>query len=206
MAKNWLSVLKTDTTAENWSVPSAVLVELAQLEDEAGTALVAAQNEETRTPVANARCKTAFEVLASKMRDMKKRWFYVPPLEEADIIGLGLKPRDTIPTASGTPTAQVTLETFLVGRRQLGVKVNYVTGNPADSANKGYRIWYSVAAHGETPPATPNSLNKSYFTKRKKDVVDFDFEDSGKTAYFAVQVENEGKKGPWGPLVNALIP
>jgi hypothetical protein len=30
-----------------------------------------------------------------------------------------------------------------------------------------------------------------------------DFGDSGKTAYFAVQIENEGEKGLW---VNALIP
>jgi hypothetical protein len=27
-----------------------------------------------------------------------------------------------------------------------------------------------------------------------------------KTAYFAVQIENNGKKGEWGPLVSALIP
>jgi hypothetical protein len=41
---------------------------------------------------------------------------------------------------------------------------------------------------------------------RKKDVIEFDFEESGKTAYFAVQVENGGKKGPWGQIVSALIP
>jgi hypothetical protein len=37
-------------------------------------------------------------------------------------------------------------------------------------------------------------------------VIEFGFDDSGKIAYFAVQIENEGKKGPWGPLVQALIP
>jgi hypothetical protein len=37
-------------------------------------------------------------------------------------------------------------------------------------------------------------------------VIEFDYGDSGKTAYFAVQIENEGKKGTWGPLVSALIP
>jgi hypothetical protein len=211
MAKNWLSILQSanggqGTTADDWSVPAAVVTELAGLESDADTALTAAKNEETRTPVANARCKTAFEALAAKMRDIKKRWFYVPPLTEADIVGLGLKPRDTILTASGTPTAQVTVETYLIGRHQLGVKINYTTGNPSDTANKGYRIWYSVVAHGETPPANPDQLHSSFYTKRKKDVIDFGFDDSGKTAYFAVQIENDGKKGPWGPLVNALIP
>jgi hypothetical protein len=210
MSKNWLAILKTaagsGTNADKWNVPANVVTELAGLEGEADTALAAAKNEETRTPVANARCKTAFDALVAKMRDIKKRWFYVPPLSPADLVALGLKPRDTIPTASGTPTAQVTIETFLVGRHQLGVKINYVTGNSSDTANKGYRIWYSVAAQGETAPVNPDELRKSVYTKRKKDIIDFEFGDSGKTAYFAVQVENDSKKGPWGPLVSALIP
>jgi hypothetical protein len=105
----------------------------------------------------------------------------------------------------------VTIETFLIGRHELGVKIIYVTGNPNDPANKGYRIWYSVIAPGAAstdapPPANPDDLRKSFFTKRKKDVIEFDFGDSGKTAWFAVQIENEGKKGPWGPMISALIP
>jgi hypothetical protein len=93
-----------------------------------------------------------------------------------------------------------------VGRHELEVKIVYITGSPEDKANKGYRIWYSVVAQGETPPANPEDLRKSFFTKRKKDIMEFDFGDSGKTVYFAVQVENGGKKGPWGPLASALIP
>jgi len=41
-----------------------------------------------------------------------------------------------------------------------------------------------------------------FFTKG----IPFAFGDSGKTAYFAVQIENEGKEGPWEPLVYVLIP
>ncbi|GMO53365.1 MAG: hypothetical protein Pg6C_19720 [Treponemataceae bacterium] len=58
----------------------------------------------------------------------------------------------------------------------------------------------------EAALANPDDLRHSFFTKRKKDVIGFDFGDSGKTAHFAVQIENEGKKGPWGPLTSALIP
>ena len=32
------------------------------------------------------------------------------------------------------------------------------------------------------------------------------FGDSGKMAWFAIQIENEGKKAPWESLVSALIP
>jgi uncharacterized membrane protein len=53
-----------------------------------------------------------------------------------------------------------------------------------------------VVGQGETPPANPGGLRKSFYTNRKKDLIEFEFGNSGKTAYFAVQIENEGKKGP----------
>jgi hypothetical protein len=204
MARDWQSV--AGTGASVWGIPPAVIMELGALIQAADNALAAAKNETTRTPVATAQCKEAFDALTAAMRDMKRRYFLIPPLQNSDYIALGLKPHDSTPTASGTPTAQVTVETYLIGRHELGVKMIYVTGTAADPANKGYRIWYSVVTPDETPPANPDDLRKSFFTKRKKDVIEFDFGDSGKTAYFAVQIENEGKKGPWGPLVNALIP
>jgi hypothetical protein len=204
MAKDWVSV--TGTNAHLWDIPLTAVQELGGLTEAADAALAVAKNETTRTPVATAQCKAAFEALTAKMRDFKKRYFLTPPLMEADYIALGLKPRDSTPTASGTPTAQVTVETYLIGRHELGVKIIYVTGSTTDPANKGFRIWYSVIGQGETPPTNPDDLRKSFYTKRKKDLLEFDFGDSGKTAYFAVQIENEGKKGPWGPLVQALIP
>jgi hypothetical protein len=204
MAKDWRPVMDGNKNA--WNIPPTAVQELVNLTAEAENALNTAQNETTRTPVATAQCKTAFEALTAFMRDTKRRFFLTPPLTDADYVSLSLKPRDSSPTPSGTPASQVTIETSLVGRHELGVKIIYVTGNPNDAANKGYRIWYSVVGQGETPPANPDDLRKSFFTKRKKDVIEFDFGDSGKTAYFAVQIENEGKKGPWGPLVSALIP
>jgi hypothetical protein len=204
MAKDWVSV--TGTNAHLWGIPLTAVQELGGLTDAADAALAAAKNETTRTPVATAQCKEAFDALIAAMRDMKRRYFLTPPLLDSDYISLGLKPHDTTPTASGAPTAQVTIETYLVGRHELGVKIIYVTGSPADPANKGFRIWYSLAGQGEPVPANPGDLRKSFYTKRKKDLIEFDFGDSGKTAYFAVQIENEGKKGPWGPMVSALIP
>jgi hypothetical protein len=204
MCRDWLDVLATKAAV--WGVPDATVTELTALEGAADTALTTAQNETTRTPVANAQCKTAFEALTAKMRDTKKRWFLSPPLQDPDFVSLGLKIPDTTPTQSGSPSDQVTVETYLVGRHELGVKIIYVTGSATNPANKGYRIWYTVVAAGETPPANPDDLRKSFFTKRKKDVIEFDFGASGSTAFFAVQIENEGRKGPWGPLVSALIP
>jgi hypothetical protein len=204
MAKDWLSVMTAK--AALWGIPQTVPTGFGGVVEAAETALTTAQNETTRTPVATAQCKAAFDELTAQMRDIKRRYFLIPPLTEADLVSLGLKPHDPHQTPSGQPTAQVTVETYLVGRHELGVKILYVTGSPEDPANKGFRIWYSVVASGETPPAGPEDLRKSFFTKRKKDLIGFDYGDSGKTAYFAVQVENDGKKGNWGPMVSALIP
>jgi hypothetical protein len=38
------------------------------------------------------------------MKDFKRGYFLIPPLTEASLISLGLKPRDP-PTPSGRPTA-----------------------------------------------------------------------------------------------------
>jgi hypothetical protein len=205
MSADWMTVCTPKKT--DWGIPEAALTELSTLRADADVALTIVKTEASRTPVATARCREAFDALTAFMRDFKRRYLLSPPLLDSDLIALGLKPRDTVPTPSGVPAAQVTVETYLIGRHELGIKILYVTGTPDDPANKGYRIWYKVVAPGETPPANPETdLAKSFFTKRKKDVMGFDFGDSGKTAWFAVQVENDGKKGKWGPLVSALIP
>ena len=215
MARTWISVFTENTQNAQaatvkkyvaWGIPVDTFTAFGTAFGKAQEALTSVQKAETRTPVVYQQCRSAFDDLVQTMRGIKKRHFHILPLAEADLVSLGLKVPDARPTPSGTPTAQVTIETYLVGRHQLGVRIIYATGNPDDLANKGYRIWYSVIAPGETPPDSPEDLRKSLFTKRKKDVIDFDFGDSGKTAYFAVQVENGKLKGPWGPLVSALIP
>jgi hypothetical protein len=114
----------------------------------AATILDAAKNETTRTPVVNARCREAFNAMEDKMRDIKRRYFFIPPLTEADFIALGLSPADPVRTPSGEPTAQVQAELSLMGPRELGVRILYVTGSPREAANKEYRICYVVVAPG----------------------------------------------------------
>jgi hypothetical protein len=189
-----------------WGVPQAAIAALQALLQAAAAALETARNESTRTPVATAQCKETFDALIAGMRDFKRRYFLSPPLLDSDYIALGLKPHDSHPTPSGAPTAQAMVESYLVGRHELGVRITYVAGSPDDKANKGYRIYYSVVAPGEAPPLKPEELRHSFYTQRRKDVIEFDYGDSGKTAHFAVQIENDGKKGNWGPMVSALIP
>jgi hypothetical protein len=212
LGKNWITILRnpvktgagdggtgqtSDTEAGN--VPAEAVRELDVLVSNADIVLSAAKNEKIRTSVATANCEEAFRRMIEKMQDIKNRYFHALPLQDSDLVALGLKISDPV------PTARTAIETCLVGRHQLCVKIIYITGNPADPANKGYRIWYTVVPLGKTPPAGPEDLHKSFYTKRKRDIIAFNFSDHGKAAYFAVQIENEGKKGPWGPMVSALI-
>ncbi|AEF85380.1 peptidase S45, penicillin amidase [Treponema primitia ZAS-2] len=84
----------------------------------------------------------------------------------------------------------------------MGIRILYSSGNPDDPANKDYRIWYNLIAPDKEPPAGPEDLRESFFTRRKKDLMEFAFGDSGKTAYLCIQIESDGKNGP---MVSALI-
>jgi hypothetical protein len=204
MGKNWVVVLNVKGTG--WKIPPEDTQALGAVVGEADAVLTTAKNETTRTPVVTAQCREVFGRMETKMRDIKKRYFYAPPLTDADFVALGLKIPDSTHSPTGVPAAQVTVETFLVGRHELGVRIVFVTGSPEDKANKGYRIWYKVVGPGEEAPSNPKQLTELFSTKRRKDLLEFQYGDSGKTVYMSAQVENNGKEGPFGPMVSAFIP
>jgi hypothetical protein len=56
-------------------------------------------------------------------------------------------------------------------------------------------------------PLSGDELLHYRFTRRKKELVDFDASESGMTAYFCARYENQkGQFGVWGPVVSAIIP
>jgi hypothetical protein len=68
MARDWNSVMTAKAAA--WNIPAEVLNALDALIQTAESALATTQNETTRTPVAAAPCRAAFDALAEKMRDV----------------------------------------------------------------------------------------------------------------------------------------
>jgi hypothetical protein len=229
MARNWVTILNEATTtkttmttkgtvkktakpkagatkADKWEIPPVSVTTLADLTTTAEEILIEDQDPETKTKVTTQKMTVAIRNLIAKMRDIKKRYFYIPPLTEDDLVSLGLNIPDTTPTKTEAPTAEVTIEYWRKGEHEIGFKIIYLTGSADDKANKGYRIWYKVLGAGDTAPTNPKDLNESFFTKKKKDIIVLDTNDSGKKIYCAVQIENEGKKGPWGPITQAIIP
>jgi hypothetical protein len=204
MAVNWCAYLMPK--AASFTIPTQTITSLAQLATAAHDALGAAMDETTRTPVANAACRTAFKTLTAAMRSFKKHYILIPPMSEADFTALGVRIPDTHRTPSEAPSAQVRADPFLAGPHQMGIRIVYVIGDPGGKANKGYRIYYVIVPPGGAAPMNPEQFTQSFYTMRKKDVLDLPFSSSGSTIYFCVQVENEGKKGPWGPITSAIIP
>jgi hypothetical protein len=70
------------------------------------------------------------------------------------------------------------------------------------------KTWSAVFADkGQAWGILQARLTQHRFTRRKKELVDFDASESGMTAYFCARYENQkGQHGVWGAVVSAIIP
>ena len=220
MALVWNSVL--NDRGSYWGIPVAAVTEFSGLVSAAEAALAAAQNESTRTPVTTERCREAFTALVDKMRFIKNHYFLIPPLDNTDIVSLGLRPRDTNPSPVPPPAGFAEADVSYPGVGALELHCRPVAGQaPLDPrSDYGYRVYYGVLPPGGATteaatgpkrelvkaPLTGADLPHSQWVRRKKERFYFNG-DSGKTAYFCIQYENsKGDVGPWGPLFQAVIP
>ncbi|MDR2094571.1 MAG: hypothetical protein LBP76_03530 [Treponema sp.] len=122
-------------------MPSAVQHESSATQAEA---LPSKADSSERTAVITGQCREAFDAMTGTVRFFKGCYCLAPPLANVDMVNLCLSLHNTHPT----PAPEVTLETYLTGRHERGVKLVYVSGNPNDRENKGYRIWYKTARRG----------------------------------------------------------
>ena len=204
MSRLWCIILAEK--AGLWSVPESVTTAFNEAMNDAASEFAVPVPE--RNTVTNARLKDAFKKLTTIMRDVKKRYFFVPPLTNSDIAALGLKPKDNTPTTVLVPTGTAEVRITYPGRIQLMVHLKPAEGTQIEQlAYYGCRIYYGIYDAGATLPAYGPDLRESLFTRRKKELFTFQPEDAGKTACFCLRYENsKGKAGPWGPLNSAIIP
>ena len=219
MAKSWVTTLESKGAA--WDVKKEEISELSDLAKKASLALSKAMSSE-RTTVITAKCKEAFEKMAAFMRNLKTRRFLSPPLTDADFISLELKPKTTVKTPILPPTGQSMAEVSYPGVHLLTLRIRPLSGTIIDPrVVHGFRIFYGLRPPGGATfeqatsptrylintPFSGDELPHSKFTRRKKELFDFNAVDSGKTAYFCIRYENsKGQTGPWGPVFSAIIP
>jgi hypothetical protein len=196
---DWLSSKKEDQLAmvlhwleyggencEAWNIPQAAFTKL-------NAAYLAAKNANSvpagmRNAMTNATLKTAFAELTAQMRDMKKRYFYEPPLTATDFAALGLRMKDSLPTTVAKPLGQAEADVEYLGAGVLQLRIRHVEGTPADAkADYGYKIHYGVYADSDTLPANGRDFSRNKFSRRKKVVFEFAPADAKKTAYFCIK-------------------
>ena len=82
---------------------------------------------------------------------------------------------ETALTASGSPTAQVAQLIFWNLMNEPVIKIIYITGSPANPANKGCRIWYGVACPRRNIPRKPKPRRTPqillYDAKKGRDLI-----------------------------------
>jgi hypothetical protein len=221
LSENWQTVLTTAKISA-WSIPTTEVTALKTLTTAAETALALSQSS-ARTVVVTAQTRAAFAALTGKMRFFKNRYFVLPPLTEADIISLGLKPHDTKPTPIPPPTAQAEADISYPAAHTLALHLRPVADTAPDPhhSDYGFRVYFGLLPPGGAsmeaaigpkrelvkPPVTGDELPHSLFTRKKHERMDFSQEESGKTVYFCVRYENaKGEPGPWGPIFSAVVP
>jgi hypothetical protein len=219
MAKTWITVLTAKGT--QWQVTEAETGELGDLAEDAENWLTKAMSAD-RNAVITAQCNETFGKLTAFMRNLRNRRFFVPPLSDPDLVYLGLRPKDTIRTPVPDPTGQAEADITYPGPHLLMLHLKPIEGTLIDPrADHGYRIYFGIlpAGGGNVEEAagpmrylmkaavTGTDLPHSQFSRRRKVLMEFPAEDSGKTAYFSIRFENaKGGKGPWGPVFSAIIP
>ena len=217
MAMKWNTVLALK--GASWSVPEERITQLNTLTLNAQAAYNESKTKD-RTSVITAKVEKAFKELVADLRDVKNRYYFVPPLTSVDLASLDLSPPDEIRTEVPAPIDTARGNTLLTVRYILTVIWEFL--NPQDErANHGVRVNYGVITpdpeaqsaltgkhyYLKDAPNTPAQLSENFFTRRRKNPIEFPVQDSGKTVWFCLQVENaKGVHGPWGEMFNAVIP
>jgi len=224
--RDWLSTKKEDQLAmserwgeyggenfEAWNIPQAAFTKLSAAHLAAKKANDVPKG--ARNAMTNATLKTAFAELTAQMRDMKKRYFFEPPLTATDFAALGLKPKDTTPTVVPPPAIQVDGDLHFPAPSQVEIRnIRPYGTHTADKSEHGVRIYYGIMGEPDENdrfrmskrPETGFDLPHSVFTRRRSYSFNFP-RASGKEIFFCLRYENsKGEAGPWGTMISAFVP
>jgi hypothetical protein len=207
MAKTWYMQLNSWKVA--WGVPEAKVEELNGKQNAVNAMLLTPKA--SRTPSFTANLNREVEALKAVMRDIKKRYFYMPPLTEGDLVTLGLKIPDTEPTDIKAPTATpvLSLGYHYSGNSITDIKMHQDPNHDPRSIH-GVMIYYGVYGAEDKLPETADDLPKNEFVTGKtgsyQHVFSFGPENHLKTAYFCARYENgKAQQGGWGNMESQTI-
>ena len=201
LARKWIEELPKDSDV--WIVTAA---EVHKLEDFVEDVEEALENLVSGSAVDVSRAREAFADLVRYMRWIHSRKFFSPPMKDPNFVRLGLRPPNRIRTEHVVVNELVEFEIRLRGIRELEVNF-WIKGAAHRAKPAGYDgaviVWDLLAAPSERPADLANHVMASHTPH----IIEFDEAECGKTAYIALQWQNErGITGPWSEVQTAIVP
>jgi hypothetical protein len=221
LVKTWNTIFAT--SGYTWGIPPERMTQL-QNDAVAAEAILDKVKSGDRTPADVVQCNEIFKSMETETRFIKKHYLLMPPLTLPDfptlLLPLPNSPRTPVPPPTGQPALSIT---YPGGPHVLAVHLMALQGTepPDRRGDYGFALYRGVMPQGGATleqaasikhylmrePQSGNELLHYCFTRRRKEIVDFDPAESGMKVYFCARYENQkGEHGIWGPVESAIIP
>jgi len=188
-----------------WQITPAVVSELEDYVEQAEEMQAQAVGPNATAAIRHRRDRFVADMTAF-MRDLRRRRFFVPPLNEENLVELGLPLPDHIRTDHVNVTEEVDFVLEIAGIRQVHVRF-WQHGLSSMAKPMGYDGAVVVWGVRDTPPAEPEELASHTMASRTPHTLQFAEEERGGTVYIALRWQNErGNTGPWSDIKSTVIP
>jgi hypothetical protein len=207
---------KTGGNVPEWTfIPSDARTNLNDLYTAWDTAYT--ETKVPHTPVQTEAKNDAKTAAVAAIRPFVNQYLRFPPVTNEDRTAMGIPNKDTTPTPVPPPADQAEADLLYPGIHLIELKIRALPANRPDAGKGDYgvRIYYGVLGDATatdkfrlaSAPASGDDLPHSVFTRKRKYRFDFPEGDRGKQVYFCLRYENsKGESGPWGPIIQAIIP
>ncbi|MDR0737854.1 MAG: hypothetical protein LBF39_02150 [Prevotellaceae bacterium] len=189
--------------------PESVYTELVALRDRYAQKLSIADSPVTRTKASVQEKNEAKKSLVSRLRQTIGEYLTRNHMvTDADRDNLGLPVHKTTRTPAPVATTHPSVEINTSELRRVGIHFFDGSSGQSDAKPFGQHGAETAWALFEHPQEVHISdLTHSSFDTHTPLKLEFADEDRGKTLYFALRWENTtGEKGPFGPVMSAIVP
>ncbi|MDR0421367.1 MAG: hypothetical protein LBH30_07985 [Prevotellaceae bacterium] len=197
-----------EQSLRQFGFPEDVYSELAALHEDFVQKLETAEEPATRTkPAVQAKndARKAFEkALRQAIGEYLTRNHRVSDTDR-DSLGLPIHKTSHTHAPVATEAPDMDVDTSVIGRLTIHFferGSRHKKGKPA--GQHGAEIRWLLS---DTPPARWDDLTHSEIDTNSPITLSFEYDQRGKTVYFALRWENtRGEKGPWSEILSAIIP
>jgi hypothetical protein len=140
------------------------------------------------------------------MRDIKDRYFKVPPLTDAQLVALGLTPRDTTPSHIGPSKSR---PGFDIKPRDVCRLSITLWDEDTGEKKRPYGMNGAVATYaiGEAPVVDRAGFNRSVLITKTPHILEVEEEYRGKWLSMAMCWQSEsGERGAWSEVESCVVP